>query len=78
MTPLHMMILLECNITGSGENMKWDIWVSEAGKKAKNDLNGWGLIDGMRHITDKGSIWLERALDTPMPVQKWVFEGDEE
>ena len=77
MTPLQLMILLECFNGGDGQNMKWDIWVSEAGKSAKKDLRELELTDQTNRITDKGRAWLDRALATPLPVQKWVFEEDE-
>jgi hypothetical protein len=34
---------------------------------------GGGML-GQKIITSKGDAWLERALATPLPVQKWVWE----
>lgn len=70
MTPLHMIILIECFL---GQEHSWtdDATGSD---KAVMDLEEDGLISPDFKITNKGLAWIERAVSTPMPVQKWVFE----
>jgi hypothetical protein len=33
-----------------------------------------GKSSGEYCVTDKGRAWMDKALSTPMPVQKWVWE----
>lgn len=46
----------------------------------RNQLERYGLVAKVESpqcnyvITDKGMAWLDRALSTPMPVCRWVWE----
>ena len=79
MTPLHMIILIECNGSETpGVNIKTEIWNSPAAQEYRREMSEMGLIYGhnLPRITEKGKAWLDKALSTPMPVQKWVFEDN--
>ena len=78
MTPLHMRLILEGVTANPGSNVSRDIWESQASREYRNELVDLGSKkEGTFRITAKGEAWLDRALATPMPVQKWVFEEDE-
>lgn len=73
LTPLEMEMLLHfyCRPTPFETPANADL-VSQSLRR----LHDAGLIDRMDFpsTTDKGRAWVERALSTPLPVQKWVWE----
>jgi hypothetical protein len=72
MTPLHLEILLHY-MSGIGDYSP----KSEVSMEFTLQLESWGLIDrsGIPGVTLKGSAWLNRALQTPLPTLKWTWEA---
>lgn len=61
MTPLCMIILIECHVCDKpGTNIKPEIWNSSAATECLRSMFEAGLIThpDFPHITDKGRVWL--------------------
>jgi len=75
MTPLHLGILLHHYANPSPYPHR-----SMAADEYAEDLAKWGMMvhkdadEFCMRVTPKGVAWLERVLETPMPVQRWVWD----
>lgn len=75
LTPEELRVLLEYHIRG-GLGMTTD--VSIVGHRQRLIEYGFLARIAFGHqvytVTEKGRVWLDRALSTPMPVCRWVWE----
>ena len=77
LTPDELRVLLEYHIRG-GLGMTMD--VSIMGHRQRLIEYGFltrvdsGTGQQMYTVTEKGRVWLDRVLSTPMPVCRWVWE----
>ena len=69
MTPLHLEILMHYFVSGTMFPRSTPTITEYQGH-----LVELGLLDTELSVTEKGKLWIERVLNTPMPVQKWVWE----
>ena len=71
LTPLHLEILMHYNCSNNFFRASNQTII-----EFHNDLVKLNLLDinNGYFITDKGKVWLEHILETPMPVQEWVWE----
>lgn len=78
-SPLVMQMAIAFHATGEPEQFFTPLsWGSPASEAAREWLLLEGLIvdgeSGDIRGTEKLAAWLEAALSTPLPVQKWVIE----
>lgn len=74
LTPLHLEILMHYYVSpdpfrddSEGIRSYRQYWVEVGCLSRCDDLSGYC-------VTEKGRAWLRKALSTPMPTQKWVWE----
>lgn len=74
LTPLHLEIIMHHYISRSPFRNDTEAirsyrqyWIEEGCIEPLDGNQAYG-------VTDKGVAWIEKALSTPMPVQKWVWE----
>lgn len=75
-SPLTMSFMIAFRCSGAPAEVMRESWDSSAGHEARLWLLTNGLIDredAMGRATEKGEVWLERALATPLPVCRWEF-----
>ena len=74
MTPLHLEILMHHHV--SPEPFPRDSYVIRSYRQylIEVGLLGPGDEPQVYTTTDKGKAWIKKALSTPMPTQKWVWE----
>lgn len=76
MTPLQMDMILKA---GSRTLTHAEIAPTEMHKDQLTPLIAQGLVEGLNGyilLTSRGKAFLERVLDTPLPVQAWVFPDE--
>jgi hypothetical protein len=78
MSALQLEVLLHCH-TRVDNHPKVDVPVY---KEAHEKLYAAGLLtftsSGVYTSSVMGQVYVKRLLETPLPVQKWVFEGASE
>jgi len=71
--PSTLEIMLVCYYAGDPWNaMGSDRFDSEPGRRARKWLVEEGLITTGFDATERGKIWVEQVLRTPLPVQVWA------
>lgn len=77
MAPLHLLLMLHYYVhkhpypKASVTSAEYESELAASGLLTRHDSAN---EDGSYSITPKGEAWVEKALATPMPTQKWGYE----
>lgn len=79
MTPLHLEILLHYYISPDPFPRK-SATISQYTEdlSAKQLLKQSAFNPTVFKVTERSELWIKRALETPLPVQRWVWEDEED
>ncbi|WP_319519856.1 hypothetical protein [uncultured Martelella sp.] len=79
-TPLTVNIMLACHVSKDPDDVVGTkVWHSIAAKEERGLLVNEGMLElenGDWIVTDRGKVWIERILSTPLPTCVWTFPDD--
>lgn len=66
--PIEIEFMLACYVSPKPAGVLWPGgWDSPAGKATRRWLISEGLVTAEYEVTDRGSLWVEAILSTPLP-----------